>query len=278
MIALSRLPCSPGIPELGHLLLLLFLVVSLSTSATQSAACDHSPTQSSLEHIYRVDVRSDYGNVTTHFAGIQILRLQSLDLDTFTGCVVWNLSWDEGVTWLAVNVTYTYDANRTYRNQDVALFTAWWIDPAVQLGDRISIHGDPPATDYFLRGDPFVVADVVSLSLDASRYTCWLLTYDTQGGQQERFYYERWTGLLIAAYSSQTNLPVQSRQMRLELQTATPPLPSEDLLTHLWLTFGPALLSLGIAALAATSTYRVLRRLREHRLKEWLDREPEHNA
>lgn len=275
---MARRPRFPSIPELGHLLLLLFFVISLSTSATQSAACDHSPTQSSLEHIYSVDVSSSYGNVTTHFAGIQILRLQSLDLDTLTGCVTWNLSWDEGETWLAVNVTYAYDANRTYRNQDVTLFTAWWIDPAVQLGDQIPIHGDPPATDYFLRGGPFVVTDVVSLSLDARRYTCWLLTYQTQGGQQERFYYERWTGLLIAAYSSQTNPPVQSRQMRLELQTATPPLPSEDLLTHLWLTFGPPLLSLGMAALAATSTYRVLHRLRERRIKDWLGKEPEHNA
>ena len=278
MIALAHPPRSLGIPELGHLLLLLFLVVYLSTSATQSVACGHSPTQSSLEHIYRVDVSASYGNVTTHFAGVQILRLQSLGPDTLTGCVTWNLSWDEGETWLAVNVTYTYDANRTYRNQDVTLFTGWWIDPTVRLGDRMSIHGDPPATDYFLRGGPFVVTDVVSLSLDAGRYTCWLLTYETQGGQQERFYYERWTGLLIAAYSSQTNSPVQSRQMRLELQTATPPLPSEDLLTHLWLTFGSTLLSLGIAVLAATSTYRVLHRLREHRIKDWLGKEPEHNA
>ena len=275
---LVRFPRSPGIPELGYLLLLLFLLVSLSTSATQSVTCGHSPTESSLEHIYRVDVSSAYGNVTTHFTGIQILRLQSLDLDTFTGCVTWNLSWDEGRTWLAMNVTYTYDANRIYRNQDVALFTAWWIDPAVQLGDRISIHGEPPATDYFLRGGPFMVTDLVSLSLDAGHYTCWLLTYETQGGQQEHFYYERWTGLLIAAYSSQTNPPVQSRQMQLELQGASPSLPSEDPLTHLWLTFGSTFLSLGIAALAATSTYRVLHRLREHRLKEWLDEEPEHNA
>jgi hypothetical protein len=258
--------------------LLLFFIISLSTSATQSAACAYSPTQSSLEHIYSVDVSSSYGNLTTHFAGFQMLRLQTRDLGTLIGCVTWNLSWDAGETWLAVNVTYAYDANRTYRNQNVTLFTAWWIDPAVQLGDRIPIHGDPPATDYFLRGGPFVVTDVVSLSLAAGRYTCWLLIYETQGGQQERFYYERWTGLLIAAYSSQTNPPVQSRQMRLELQTATPPLPSEDLLTHLWLTFGSTLLSLGIAALAATSTYRVLHRLREHRLNEWLGKEPEHNA
>jgi len=271
-------PRFPGTQELGHLFLLLFFIISLSTSATQSAACDYSPTRSNLEHTYSVDVSSSYGNVTTHFAGVQTLKLQSLDLDTLTGCVTWNLSWDEGETWLAANVTYTYDANRIYRNQDVALFTAWWIDPAVQLGTRIPIHGDPPATDYFLRSGPFVVTDLVSLSLGAGRYTCWLLTYETQSGQQERFYYERRTGLLIAAYSSQTSPTVQSREMQLELQTATPPLPPEDLLTHLWLTFGPTLLSLGIAALAATSTNRVLHRLRGRRLKEWLGKEPEHNA
>lgn len=275
---MAQRPRFRGIRQLAQLILLLLFVVCQFISAAESVVCGCSPTRSSLEHIYAVDVSSRYGNISTHFEGTQIFRLQSLGVDKLTGRVTWNLSWDEGETWLAVNASYAYDSNRTYRNQGVTLLTAWWIDPTVQLGDRIAIHGDPPATDYFLRDGPFLVTDLVSLSLDSSRYTCWLLTYETLGGQQERFYYERWTGLLVAAYSGQTNLPMRSHQVRLELQTATPPLPPEDLLTHLWLSFGPTLLSLGIAVLAATGTYRLLLRLRGQRLKEWLDRGSEHNA
>lgn len=233
------------------------------------------PTGSSLEHLYAIDVSCRYADVSTHFAGTQILGLQTLDANTLSGCVTSNLSWDEGKTWLAMNATYSYAANRTYQNQNVSMFTAWWIDPAAQLGGHVSIQGDPPATDYFLREGPFQITDIVSLSLDSGHYTCWLLTYETVGGQQERFYYERWTGLLVAAYS-QASLPMRARQMRLELQTATPLLPAEDLLTHLWLTFGPLLLPFSVAVLAAVGTYRVLHRLRGHRLQEWLGEESEH--
>lgn len=260
------------------LLVLLLSITCPGTSASQSSASDYLPTFSSLEHIYGVDVSSRYGNLTTHFAGLQVLKLQSLNQDTLIGHVTWNLSWDQGETWLASNITHAYDANRTYQCQGVALFTAWWIDPAVQLGQCIPIHGDSPATDYFLRDGPFVITDLVSLSLESGRYACWLLTYEALGGQQERFYYERWTGLLIAAYSSQSNSPAQSHEVRLELRTATPPLPPEDLLTHLWLSVGPTLLSLGLAVLAATGTYRLLLWIPEHRFNEWIGKEPGQNA
>lgn len=271
-------PRARAFPELVCLLILLLCITCLRTSAGQSTNWYHLPTRSSLEHVYSVAVSASYDNLTTHFEGVQVLRLQNLNQDALVGHLTWNLSWDEGETWRAINATYTYGADRTYRIQDVALFTAWWVDPEIQLGQRIPIHGDSPATDYFPRSGPFLATDLVSLTLKSGRYTCWLLAYETIDGQREYFYYERWTGLLVAAYSGQDNPPLQSRQVQLELQTANPLLPSEDLLTHLWLTYGSTLLSLGLALLAATGTHRLLLRVREHRFNEWLSKEPEQNA
>ena len=148
---------------------------------------------------YSLDVNSSYANVSTHYYGSQLVVLESMKNGTFFGYVSWNLTWNEGATWQFFNTTYLYLPNRTYSHSNISLFTGWWIAPNVQIGDLIHIDGDPPALNFFPRSAPFRVSELTSLNIGSNHYTCWLLSYETTSGQQERFYYEQWTGVLVNA-------------------------------------------------------------------------------
>ena len=142
-----------------------------------------------------------FNNATVHYSGQQVVTLLSTDYQTILGEVFWNLSLNGGLTWGFVNETYIFNANRTYRFALNESYTAWWINPEIQVGDLIPIDGDLPVTNLLTRNAPFLVTDLVSLSLGASRYTCWWLTNENPAGVHESFYYEQLTGTLVAAYS-----------------------------------------------------------------------------
>lgn len=244
--------------RLAITLLLILLASPLTLTQGKSMADRYNMTR-----IYSLAISTRYGNTTSHIFGIQVITLASKDTDTIFGYISWNLTWDEGITWSFINVTNIYGTNRTYKIASVSVFTAWWIDPSIDLGDHVSIDGDAPATDQLLRSAPFRVTDLVSYTTDNQSFICWLLNYETASGQQESFYYERMTGVLVAAQSVSANQDSTSRQIRLELETTFPPLPQADPFALLWFSYGSLVVSLALATISAMGSYFLLKRARQ---------------
>ena len=209
------------------------LVISLSLLLLASG--NHSLTQSHLNlpfdeqtRTYQLQVHSTYDNINRSYYGTQQLSLQNIDNSSIQGQLSWNLTWDNGNTWYAENASYTYFANRTYQYAGLTCYTAWWISPAVQIGDQISIDGDVPVTNNFLRLTPFIVTDLLSLEINQQHYLCWQLSYNSPNFQHETYYYEYHTGILLSATSMQLEANQPVHEVWLELQTADqlpPPIP-----------------------------------------------------
>lgn len=212
-------------------------------------------------------IRHSY-NSTIQFQGKQLVTLVSTDPQTIMGYINWNISLDNGQSWETTTETHAFTNNRTYKDGILESYTAWWIAPETQVGNLIPIDGDLPATNYPVRSNPFLVMDLTSLSVGTSRYTCWWLVNENPNGIHESFYYEQWTGMLVAAYSELVEDGVIERLMQIELQSATPALPHEGLFTHLWLTYGAVFLSLTIASVASIGAYLLLQNFRRRRIKQ----------
>ncbi len=213
-----------------------------------------------MTRIYSLDISTHYGNTTTHIFGTQFVTFASQDPNSIYGYISWNLTWDEGITWSFFNITHVFDLNRTYEIAGVSLFTAWWIDPSIDLGDSVSIDGDAPATDQLIRSAPFQVTDLVSYTTDNQCFICWVLIYETASGQQESFYYERMTGVLVAAQSVSSNQGSTFHQIHLELEATTPLLPQADPFANLWFSYGSFIASLALATISAIGAYHLLKR------------------
>jgi hypothetical protein len=205
-------------------------------------------------------------NATLEYHGQQMVTLLSTDPQTVMGYISWNISWDEGASWESATKSYTFNTNRTYRTDFPDTYTAWWIDVETQVGDQIPIDGDFPVTNHLVRNMPFLVLDLISLRIGPSWYTCWWLTNENPVGVHESFYYEQWTGILVAAYSDLIQEGVLVRQMALELVSTIPVLPKEGLLAHLWLTYGALALSLTLASMAAIGAYLLIQNSRRRRI------------
>ena len=216
---------------------------------------------------YSLDVKSSYANVSTHYYGSQLVVLESLKNESFFGYISWNLTWDEGTTWQFFNTTYLYLPNRTYSHSNISLFTSWWIIPNVQIGNLIHIDGDPPATNFFPRSAPFRVSELTSLNIGSNHYTCWLLSYETTSGQQERFYYEQWTGILLAVYSKAIKTNSIQHEIHLALETANPNLPQTNRSIQLFLEFGSQAIAFLIALLSAWMALKLLQKAQQRRLQ-----------
>lgn len=227
-----------------------------------------------MTRIYSLDISTQYDNTTNHIFGVQIAALTLQNMDTILGYISWNITWDEGITWNYFNVTQTYGTNRTYMIAGVPLFTSWWIDPSVGLGDSVYIDGDAPATDQLLRSTPFQVTDLVSYTTSSQSYICWLLSYNTISGQRESFFYERTTGTLVAAQSVSSNQDATYHEIRIELRTTSPLLPQADPLSHLWFSYGSLAISLALATIFAVSAYLLLKHARQRSMNHKLSLEP----
>lgn len=245
------------------LLVFLFLVLILPAAANpqngyKDLTCEYA--FSGTRHSF---------NSTVQYQGRQLVTLLSTDPQTVMGYIKWNISLDNGLSWETTTETYAFNVNRTYQN-NFESYTAWWIDTETQVGDLVPIDGDFPVTNHLVRNTPFLVMDLVSLRSGTSRYTCWWLTNENPTGVHESFYYEQWTGMLVAAYSELVQDGIIERQMRLELQSTVPALPNESLLTHLWLTYGALVLSGAIASVASVGSYLLLRNIRRRRINQSL--------
>ena len=253
-------------------MLILLLLPLLSTAGRAQPALPNVDMDLGVTRTYFLEVTFSLENTTTHFYGLQSIHLYPTGPDLLTGVTLWNLTWDEGLTWKTENLTLTFtSSNRTYQWEGLSLHTAWWIPPSTRLGDLVIIDGDAPATNRFARFSPFLVEDRVSLFLGGVYYSCWLLTYQSTLGQRESFYYERATGALIAAYSELRHGEARLHQVTLELCSSNPPIPVQDPLTHLWEAYSHIAIPAILAAAATTLSYLLLRRLQERRAHNWIE-------
>ncbi|MFX1244358.1 MAG: hypothetical protein ACFE8F_05305 [Promethearchaeota archaeon] len=233
-----------------------------------SCTASFSPTSVSAQEtrIYQLRVITTYQNLTSSYFGTEIVSLNSTGDLSFEGILSWNITFDEGQTWLSDSVQVTYDWNRTYQYAGLMRYTAWWIHPSVQLGSQIQIDGDAPATNNHLRIQPFTVTDLISLDLDRTYYLCWQLTYNTNH-QHETYYYDYYTGVLLKASTIVENIDQPVHEIYLTMESATPAPPSINPFHHLWITYNSFLLALIGASLVSLIVYYLLQRLRTQRFQ-----------
>ncbi len=212
-------------------------------------------------YLYTFDLYFSNSQRTNHQYGIQNVTLVPIDSTTILGYISWNITFDEGNTWQYTSLIKTYNVNRTYNYAGFLAYTGWWIHPTVKIGEQIPIDGDAPVTASFPRSGPFIVIELVTLKLDNQAFMCWLLTYELLNEHQERFYYERYTGVLLAAYSHRYQLGELNQSLNLELLSDSPLLPRADPLSELWLTYGSISVSFLGALLPTTAAYYFLRRM-----------------
>ncbi|MHA2314980.1 MAG: hypothetical protein ACXACF_06800 [Candidatus Hermodarchaeia archaeon] len=243
--------------------LVFFLSLILLISGLSSSALALS--NQSLDNqilTYQLEVHTSYDNVNSSFYGTQQLTLNTISNFSIQGQISWNLTWDNGNTWYFENTTYVYSTNRTYQYAGLTCYTAWWIHPAIQIGDKIPIDGDVPATNNFLRLTPFTVTDLLSHEVNHQYFLCWQLSYDSPNNQHETYYYEYQTGILLSATSVrfEANQPVH--EVWLELQTAEQPPPPIPPLLHFWTNYNTTIIAFIGATLVTFFVYYVLQRFR----------------
>jgi len=213
---------------------------------------------------YQLQVQSSYDNVSRSFYGTQQLTLETTHNFSLEGQLSWNLTWDNGNTWYTENASYLYSTNRTYQYAGITCYTAWWINPAVQIGDQISIDGDVPATNNFLRLTPFIVTDLFSLEVNHQHFLCWQLSYDSPKYQHETYYYEYHTGILLSATSVQLEANQPVHEIWLELQSSDQPLPSIPPLLHFLTNYNSTLIAFFGATIITLFVYYLFSRIRPH--------------
>lgn len=207
---------------------------------------------------YYLSVTTRYNNFTSSYFGTQELILNTSSLRTYNGYITWNLSWDNGNTWVYDSAWITYAWNRSYQFAGHSLYTGWWIPPALQIGAQIRIDGDTPATNTLLRTAPFIVTDLVSIPLNDTYYLCWQLSYSSDSPQYETYYYEFHTGVLVHASSQlwSANLPIH--EVEISLLSSWPNLPTISILFHYWFNTHTLILALIGASLTTVFVYYLL--------------------
>jgi hypothetical protein len=241
------------------------ILLSSLTSNIQLAQTNTNPSITTQIRTYKLNVSSSNANLSTSYYGRVQIILNSTESSSYLGLLSWNLTWDNGRTWYADCTTQTYSSNRTYTFAGINCSTAWWINPAIQLGDQIPIDGDLPATNNFLRIAPFTVTDLISVDVNYQTLLCWQLSYTSGNRQHEIYYYEYHTGALVQAKSLLEDSSHYTLVMYLELQTATPPLPSNSPILHYWVNYNSLFFSFIGATFVALLFYLLLRlRLRHH--------------
>ena len=169
----------------------LLFIFSLSIMPITHAYCTYAnPVPVTQTRTYQLQVISSNDNLSISYYGKEQLTLNSTGSLYYLGYLTWNLTWDNGHTWYADNTNYTYSSNRTYNYAGLNCYTAWWINPSIQLGEQIRIDGDLPATNNFLRIAPFTVTDLVSIEVAHQYFLCWQLSYSSGNRQHELYYYE----------------------------------------------------------------------------------------
>jgi hypothetical protein len=216
-------------------------------------------------------------NLTSSYYGTQSVSLNATTSFGYQAMLSWNVTFDEGQTWTFNSVQVSYDWNRTYHYGGTDWCTAWWIHPNVQLGSRVRIDGDVPATNNHPRIRPFTVTDLLSIDLNLKYYLCWQLAYTTSQ-QKEHFYYDYYTGLLLKATSIVEDAGQPVHEIDLTLQSAFPSLLTHHILYHFWITYDSAFIALIGASLIASFVFFLLRRLREYRFQPSLIRNLRHKA
>jgi hypothetical protein len=252
----------PWNPKLVVLIALGFLLFCISLQGSYSIT---TATQSET-YLYTFDINFSYSHRINHQYGIQNVSLVHLDSATILGYISWNITFDEGNTWQYFSFIKTYYVNRTYNYAGFLAYTGWWIPPTVKIGEQIPIDGDAPVTASFPRSGPFIVTELATLKLANQTFMCWLLTYEMLNEHQEQFYYERYTGILLAAYSRRYQSGELNQTLRLELINDSPLLPRVDPLNEFWLSYGSMSISFLGAILPTAAAYYFLRRLRHRRV------------
>ena len=207
-----------------------------------------------------------YQNLTSSYYGTQSVILNSTDSLGYHAVISWNITFDDGQTWTFNSIKVSYDWNRTYQYAGLNVYTAWWIHPNIQLGSKVRIDGDAPATNNNPRSQPFTVTDLLSIELDFKYYLCWQLTFTTNQ-QQEHFYYDFYTGLLLKATSILHDGDQPIHEIDLSLQSASPSLPTLHILHHFWITYDSILIALIGASLTALLAFFLIQRVREFRFQ-----------
>jgi hypothetical protein len=241
--------------------LLVSVSVFLPIAVTAPLETNNSSVSQNQTRSYHLLVISHFDNLSRSFWGIVNIVLNSTAINSFLGSITWNLTWDDGTTWITNFASYTYSWNRSYEFAGLTLFTAWWIHPGLQLGDQIRIDGDAPATNNFLRTTPFTVTDLVSLSINEAHYLCWQLTYSSNQPQHETYYYEFHTGALISATSLMFEGSRPVHEAHLTLFSSSPPLPQIHLLFHYWINYQSFILAFVGATLVTLLFYYLIQHL-----------------
>lgn len=254
------------------LFFILLIQMVICSNLTQAHLTQYSSTQSRL---YWLHVKTTHDELVTSYYGFQQLTLNRTSSSSFHGLVTWNLTWDDGNSWFQNNATYTYATNRTYEYAGLSCYTGWWINPAVVIGEKIRIDGDSPATNYFLRTAPFIVTDLISCEIQGQFYLCWQLTYLTQTGQQEAYYYEYHTGTLVKATSISHEMDHHLIEVVVELRAATPPIPTEHILFHFWINYNSLIFALLGATLVTLCIHNLLHRFLLRTTKSGSNASPE---
>ncbi len=237
------------------------LIIMISRSLSSALTLYNQPLDNQTL-TYQLEAHTSYDNVNRSFYGTQQLTLNTIDNYSILGQLSWNLTWDNGITWNFENTTYIYSMNRTYQYAGLTCYTAWWIHPTIQIGDKIPIDGDVPATNNFLRLTPFTVTDLLSHKVNHQYFLCWQLSYDSPNNQHETYYYEYQTGILLSATSVrfEANQPVH--EIWLELQTAEQPPPPIPPTLHFWTNYNTTLIAFLGATVVSFFVYYLLQRIR----------------
>jgi hypothetical protein len=243
-------------------ILLLLLCVLVNTSRISATP----PLDNSF--VYDFDMVRTTNEGTSHCTGEETITL-GFSMEGVTGRVTYRYTWDEGESWTTIEEEYTYSEDRTYLYLTETLYTGWWIDTLLQEGSLVYIDGDMPATNQFSRTGPFIVHEMLGITVGGTEYICWRLTYNSPAnGQSEAFYYETRTGILVAAYADlyQPNL---EKHMTIEIQPTENPLPKADPLTLLWVSYGSVTLSIAASSVATLGAFYLLRVTRRRRTKRF---------
>jgi len=245
----------------------------------QSLAKPAAPTVLTAEgtRLYRVRVTSIHENLTSSYYGTQSVSLNATDSFGYEAVLSWNITFNDGQTWIFNSVQVSYDWNRTYTYGGMDWYTAWWIHPNVQLGSKVRIDGDVPATNNHPRTQPFTVTDLLSIDLNLKYYLCWQLIFTTSQ-QREQFYYDFYTGLLLKATSIVEDSGQPVHEINLTLESAFPSLPTLHILHHFWITYDSILIALIGASLTTLFVFYLIRRLREYRFHPSFIRNLKHKA
>jgi hypothetical protein len=256
--------------------LIMLLLLPLRTVSSHQPSYAHASTEQL--RCYQLGVTTHYDNLTSSYHGILELALNSTGFRTYQGNLIWNLTWDDGNTWSTSSTFYTYDWNRSYHFAGLELYTGWWIHPGVQIGDQVRIDGDAPATNNFLRTAPFIVTDLISLQIQDRFYLCWQLYYASNQPQYETFYYEFHSGILVSASSSLLVGNQPSHQVSVTLLSASPPVPTVQLLLHYWINYQSLIFAFLGATLLTLLVYYLIENLNPHHRNRYSTMKSKQNA